>query len=526
MPLPDSIAAVTVTGRFLTPDGRPLAGTVVFRPPGLLTFAEDDVLIAGPVSAPLNENTGAFSVTLPATDAAGMDPSGWSYTVTEQLTGVASNRSYQILLPAESPAVDLADLAPTDPTTPTYVAVRGDSAYKVAVEQGFVGTEAEWLASLVGPPGADGADGADGVVQSVNGYSAAAVVLDAGDVGALPDTGVVAGGDLYLDSTGGPDFRGVNFRTDTLRRWVFQVDNGAESGGDAGSDFELTAWTDADTWKASVLYGKRATGDLGIGTNTLLGGAKATINGAAGLVDLAADPAAPTGGALLYSKGGAVYVRQADGATVPVAGGGTGAAAVARNTWTPQALGFQAWSVDPAAVANPTTLKAATVQRLYFAGVNITEPTTVNNVVMFARGWAGSTAVPAARFYAGIYDEAGALLATSGEVADLPAAGQLPGTSADATNNHIGAVPVPLTAAAVLQPGRYWCAFLMSAGGTSDFYYMHVQNEAPSNPSNFFLGDTFQRAWYLPAQTSLPASVDQSTGNTNHDPAIMALANL
>lgn len=44
----------------------------------------------------------------------------------------------------------------------------GASAYEVAVAAGFVGTEAEWLASLVGPrgeAGADGADGADG--QSV-----------------------------------------------------------------------------------------------------------------------------------------------------------------------------------------------------------------------------------------------------------------------------------------------------------------------------------------------------------------------
>lgn len=32
----------------------------------------------------------------------------------------------------------------------------GKSAYEVAVDNGFVGTEEEWLASLVGPPGADG----------------------------------------------------------------------------------------------------------------------------------------------------------------------------------------------------------------------------------------------------------------------------------------------------------------------------------------------------------------------------------
>lgn len=45
----------------------------------------------------------------------------------------------------------------------------GLSAYEVAVANGFVGTEPEWLASLVGDdgapgaPGADGADGADGI---------------------------------------------------------------------------------------------------------------------------------------------------------------------------------------------------------------------------------------------------------------------------------------------------------------------------------------------------------------------------
>ena len=41
----------------------------------------------------------------------------------------------------------------------------GKSAYEVAVENGFSGTEQEWLDSLVGadgPPGADGADGAPG----------------------------------------------------------------------------------------------------------------------------------------------------------------------------------------------------------------------------------------------------------------------------------------------------------------------------------------------------------------------------
>ena len=39
---------------------------------------------------------------------------------------------------------------------------RGKSAYEVAVENGFNGTETEWLASLKGEPGAPGAPGKDG----------------------------------------------------------------------------------------------------------------------------------------------------------------------------------------------------------------------------------------------------------------------------------------------------------------------------------------------------------------------------
>lgn len=42
----------------------------------------------------------------------------------------------------------------------------GESAYQFAVDNGFVGTVSEWLASLVGPrglPGLDGEDGAQGI---------------------------------------------------------------------------------------------------------------------------------------------------------------------------------------------------------------------------------------------------------------------------------------------------------------------------------------------------------------------------
>ena len=58
------------------------------------------------------------------------------------------------------------DISVTEETSPSASAgedlPRGKSAYEVAVENGFSGTEEEWLASLKGATGAPGADGKDG----------------------------------------------------------------------------------------------------------------------------------------------------------------------------------------------------------------------------------------------------------------------------------------------------------------------------------------------------------------------------
>jgi len=55
----------------------------------------------------------------------------------------------------------------------------GKSAYEIAVEEGFEGTQQDWLDSLVGADGADGANGADGA----DGKSAYQVALDNGFTG-------------------------------------------------------------------------------------------------------------------------------------------------------------------------------------------------------------------------------------------------------------------------------------------------------------------------------------------------------
>ncbi|WP_253916870.1 right-handed parallel beta-helix repeat-containing protein [Streptomyces sp. MNP-20] len=187
--LPPSIPTVTVHGTYVGPDGRPLAGTVTFSPPALLTFPESDLFIAGPVIASLDEK-GRFQATLPATDAPGMQPSGWAYVIKENLSGVIGGRTFSVLLPKKLPDVDLADIVTADPSTPHYVPVPGLSAYEIAVENGYTGTEAEWLGSLKGQKG----DPGNGSVDSVNGYLGPQVVLKPTDVGALAATGGVVTG--------------------------------------------------------------------------------------------------------------------------------------------------------------------------------------------------------------------------------------------------------------------------------------------------------------------------------------------
>ncbi len=59
----------------------------------------------------------------------------------------------------------------------------GQSAYQVAVSNGFVGTEAEWLASLVGADGAQGPQGIQGVQGPIGIQGPAGATGDTGATG-------------------------------------------------------------------------------------------------------------------------------------------------------------------------------------------------------------------------------------------------------------------------------------------------------------------------------------------------------
>lgn len=90
----------------------------------------------------------------------------------------------------------------------------GLSAYQVAVNNGFVGTVTEWLASLQGQAGADGADGANGwtpilAVASDGNRRVIAVTSWTGGSGTPPPTGYYGPSGIVSNIANAVDIRGI-----------------------------------------------------------------------------------------------------------------------------------------------------------------------------------------------------------------------------------------------------------------------------------------------------------------------------
>jgi hypothetical protein len=120
MAIPAGVETVTVStgGVPMTlPDGTWLKGSLTFTGPGLVTVGEDDFVVSGEVEVPIAD--GQFSVTLVATDATGMSPTGWTYTVASDFDNAADWTRY-ISLPKAAPSVRLADVLVPDPVAGTF----------------------------------------------------------------------------------------------------------------------------------------------------------------------------------------------------------------------------------------------------------------------------------------------------------------------------------------------------------------------------------------------------------------------
>lgn len=127
MAIPAGVETVTVTdgGVPLTgPDGSPLEGHFTVVGPDIATVKEDDFLFGG--GARRWVRAGRFDpLPLVATDATGIDPTGFTYTVVfTPKYGTAWTR--YLSLPKASPSVVLADVVIPDPVAGSY-AVLADS---------------------------------------------------------------------------------------------------------------------------------------------------------------------------------------------------------------------------------------------------------------------------------------------------------------------------------------------------------------------------------------------------------------
>jgi hypothetical protein len=134
-------------------------------------------------------------------------------------------------------------------------------------------------------------------------------------------------------STAAGTYRAFGYKTAGVDRWLFQVDDTAESGSNAGSNFRLSARNDDGSFNKTVVYASRSTGQIAFNTTTIHGTATATLPASLGLRDTT-DPATTTGGVFIYSKGGLAYVKQGDGTVFQLAAGGGGGAVSSVNGYT------------------------------------------------------------------------------------------------------------------------------------------------------------------------------------------------
>ena len=122
-----SLNKVTVTATYVDGEGNPCAGSVIFSPNTRLSAGADDLLVRPvPLEVTLSAE-GTISAELYATDNADLEPSGWCWAVTENITFTTSS-TWNFFLPYSGGATqDLSDLEPVAVAvaTSSYVPTSG-----------------------------------------------------------------------------------------------------------------------------------------------------------------------------------------------------------------------------------------------------------------------------------------------------------------------------------------------------------------------------------------------------------------
>jgi len=118
MALGASLTTVVITGSYVDYEGTAIAGQIRFSSAEVLRNGTDDQMVA-PSTVVVPLVSGAFSVTLPATNDPDVIPNPFTYSVEESFPG---GRTYTISIPYDTVgSLDLADISPAPTLSTTYV---------------------------------------------------------------------------------------------------------------------------------------------------------------------------------------------------------------------------------------------------------------------------------------------------------------------------------------------------------------------------------------------------------------------
>lgn len=219
---------VTISGTLKDAEGNNLSGTITFRPDQPLYDSDGNMVVGtAPVVATLA--SGAFSITVYATDDATTSPTGGTYTVIEELTGAdgsARNRRFRCEIPSASATLryeDITEALPSNRSVVSYATaaqIAGFNAHTVdttdvhgiadtsalltdsdrGAANGVASLDADTLVPLAQlPASVERAVQSAQHVDAARGLDAGLAALEAG----LDDLRVVIAGDSMVELAGG-----------------------------------------------------------------------------------------------------------------------------------------------------------------------------------------------------------------------------------------------------------------------------------------------------------------------------------